>query len=129
MKDYFFDNPFFIFPKKGFDYTVDSDRDLLYISRLYPDMINKIQKETDYVLDRYDYYLSPIYDEYPDREILLSMVSQIYGNVKNLGLDIAESDLPDRLSDSDNSCIYYLVMLVFTHELLNRRRHHRAAAF
>ncbi len=129
MKDYFFDNPFFIYPRKGYDYVSESQRDLAYMSRLYPDMIKQLQRETDNVLDHYDYYLSPIYDEYPDREVLLYMISQIYGNVKNKGLYIPEEVLPQNDNNPDNSCVYYLVMLTFTHELLNRRRHHRASAF
>lgn len=58
----------------------DIYNDILYFKSLYPDSIQKIYTMVSDYSDKLEYSNSSMYDEYPDKERLLKIVSSICGS-------------------------------------------------
>ncbi|PKM49380.1 MAG: hypothetical protein CVV02_16455 [Firmicutes bacterium HGW-Firmicutes-7] len=60
------------------DYDDDDQADVQYMKSLYPDMCKRIQVLVDEECDKLEYDDSIMYDEYPDKEAIISIVGRIY---------------------------------------------------
>ena len=80
-------------------------RDPEYFKGLYPWSVRRCQSFVEACYDRYDHPGSPIYDEYPDRVLLLGIRNRILEKMREQGED----------PDQD------LVWLLTLQEILRRR--------
>lgn len=80
-------------------------QDLEYFKGLYPRSVRRCQSFVEACCDRYDHPGSPIYDEYPDRVLLLGIRNRILEEMREQGED----------TDQD------LVWLLTLQEILRRR--------
>ena len=67
-------------------------RDLEYFKGLYPRSARRCQSVVEACCDRYDHPGSPIYDEYPDRVLLLGIRNRIFEELREQGME-ADQDL------------------------------------
>lgn len=58
-----------------------------YLKGLYPVSVRRSQVLVDEWFDRYEHPGSPLYDQYPDREWLLSMRDKIWNQAKEQGIE------------------------------------------
>ena len=80
-------------------------RDPEYFKGLYPRSVRRCQSFVEACCDRYDHPGSPIYDEYPDRVLLLGIRNRILEEMREQGED----------TDQD------LVWILTLQEILRRR--------
>jgi hypothetical protein len=94
----------------------DAARDLAYFRQLYPSGARLLQREVDQAISIMDYEGSMIYDEYPDKVMLIRLADQILDNTRK------KKDKPKELEQL-LSCdfIEEYVMMVLLSELLRRR--------
>lgn len=76
-------------------------RDPEYFKGLYPRSVRRCQSFVEACCDRYDHPGSPIYDEYPDRVLLLGIRNRILEKMREQGEDpdqdlVLASDPPRR---------------------------------
>ena len=69
------------------------ERDMEYMKRMYPELNQRIQKHIEYECDRMDYNGSPMYNEYPDQEMIEQMIDRVYERVIE--------EMPELLDEGD----------------------------
>ncbi|PKM93705.1 MAG: hypothetical protein CVU84_14070 [Firmicutes bacterium HGW-Firmicutes-1] len=60
--------------------------DTQYMKSLYPDMCKNIQLHVDEECDNLEYEGSLMFDEYPDKEVILTIVARIYAKMEKDGV-------------------------------------------
>ena len=58
-----------------------------YFKGLYPLAVRRCQRLVEACCDRLDYPGSPIYDEYPDREVLCRLCDEVLKNAREQGME------------------------------------------
>lgn len=99
------------------------ERDAAYTKKMYPGIIRRIQTEVEDRFDSLEYENSIIYDAYPDKEGLQSIVREVYEKVLILpGIQKIVSLKGDTVSDEGwNNLLYYITEILFYQELVLRR--------
>lgn len=77
-------------PLYGYDNAEEIDRDVMYMKKIYPRAVKKIQSEIEEECDKLEYEGSCMFDETPDCTRLGAIVDTIYKRVSDLPLENAE---------------------------------------
>jgi len=105
------------------DIYAEDDRDEEYFKDMHPESCKKIMPYINKELDRMETEESPLYEEYPDRELLERMGDRIY--------DKAVADMPEMEEQWEGRqfgrrrFLRDLVGVLLLGELLGRRRRRR----
>jgi len=119
-----------LFPLYGYDNSIDLDRDVEYMKQLYPGTVKTIQNEIDDECDHMEYDGSVMFDEYPDKVYLDSIVDRIYEKVKNRAekpaTEVEINSLYFYPPRRNQDYLRDLVTLILLSEIFNRRRRYRS---
>ncbi|MSS62875.1 hypothetical protein [Velocimicrobium porci] len=140
------------YPFYGYDNSEEIDKDVDYIKSLYPSDVQLIQREVEEECDKLEYDGSCMFDLYPDRVHLNTIVDKIYDTVSATSEDevskeeinnsnIANSPWPwnhcgpnrtcppprpDHRPDGRPNWRRDLIESLLFNEMLHRRRRHRS---
>lgn len=76
-----------LYPECGYDDAEEMDRDMEYMKELYPKAARAIQQEVEEECDKLEYDGSCMFDEYPNREHLGTIVDAIYDRIMDSSPD------------------------------------------
>lgn len=97
----------------------DESRDIIYLRRMYPDMMRQIQSIVDDECDKMEYDGSFMYDEYPDRLMIDNLNNHICKRVHR--------ECNDCDTYHDKGIVHDVVSVILCNEMCrrrNRRRNH-----
>lgn len=135
--------PFYypLLPMYGYDNSKELDKDMEYMKNLYPSTCKKIQYEIDEECDKLEYDGSCMFDQYPDKCHLDSIIGKIFKKVVDSNPDLKpvnsmdvsegkkESENPltaqQFYNNYNNDWLRYLIQIMLYNELFNRRRRYR----
>lgn len=84
--------------------------DIMYMRRMYPKEMNRIQRVVDEVCDSMEYDGSMMYDEYPDRVMMSGLCRRVCDKAQ---------------TDNNNSDIHDIVCVMLCNEMCRRRNKRR----
>lgn len=89
--------------------------DAAFLKTMYPQSVTLLYEYISDAADKLEYERSFMFDEYPDRELVLKFVGDIYTKVL--------SSIPS--SDQTNSYLYELIAVMTINEFIHRRMRKR----
>ena len=83
------------YPLAGYDNSRDIDRDISMMKEMYPLLVRQILLEIEHECDKLEYAGSFMFDEIPDKTLLMMMTDKIYRKTAPAFMDGAPSDAYD----------------------------------
>ncbi|BCN32812.1 hypothetical protein [Anaeromicropila herbilytica] len=130
--------PFYLpmFPMYGYDNSKELDQDLDYMKNMYPNTCRKLQSEIDEECDKLEYEGSCMFDEYPDKCHLESIVDRIYNRFADASIEDALSSMNVSNNSgvqtqqycsncNNNDWLRNIIQIMLFNEFFNRRRRYR----
>ncbi|NLM48804.1 MAG: hypothetical protein GX198_08360 [Epulopiscium sp.] len=117
--------PMGVYPNGMMYYDDIDERDMEYMKRMYPELNQRIQKHIEYECDKMDYDGSPIYNEYPDQEIIEQMIDRVYERIIQEMPDLLDEGEMERQRIPRYRLVRSLAGALLLTELFGRRRRYR----
>lgn len=86
------------------------------VKELYPYRVQLLSRYVEEEMDRYDYFGSFIYDEYPDKVTIYGMIKRIYER------QLTEKSFPE---NTEKDLLMMIIEILIYNELFSRRQKKR----
>lgn len=101
-------------------WTMQNSRDVEYVKEMYPETFDRIQEIVEQEADRQEFVGSMMYDEYPDKMGLLSIVNRIFDKLKKEEVECKEPS--GCIEYPDDKWLKDIIMVLLLNEIYRRRQ-------
>lgn len=101
-------------------WTMQNDRDVEYVKEMYPETFDRIQEIVEKEADLQEFVGSMMYDEYPDKMRLISIVNRIFDKLKKEENECKESS--GCVKYPDDKWLKDIIMVLLLNEIYRRRQ-------